>query len=164
MRYYLNLGGRSAVTISTLVFIVLGTLFLTGTASAQQWMPLDEFGVGWKPGPNPVDEVQYRISDGGYVELKGLLNLVDAKAADESGGRNIYRMLLRLPNLARHQYVFNHHGTVRTERQNVGYGQAHRMELTVYDGQLTFPYTEVQNPVSGLPVSVTLYGLRIPIE
>lgn len=132
--------------------------------SKGQWAPLTDIGPGWQPGPNPVDQIEYRISDRGYVELRGRLLLKNAKRADRRGGNNIYRVLLKLPELSGQEYVFNHHDNVRTERQGVGYGQAHRMELNVYDNQLVYPHTEVQNPSQGTPDSVTLYGLRVPIE
>ncbi|MBL4645603.1 MAG: hypothetical protein JKY99_04000 [Rhizobiales bacterium] len=134
------------------------------TATTGEWTALSDIGPGWEPGPNPIDEIQYRLSDKGYVEPRGRLYLKDADFADRSGGNNIYRVLMRLPTLQGKQYTFNHYDNVRTERQGVGYGQAHRMELNVYDNQLVFPHTEVQNPSQGTPDSVTLFGLRIPVE
>lgn len=136
----------------------------TPTAATAQWSPLAELGPGWKPGPNQVDKIEYRISDRGYVELRGRLYLKNVKRAERRGGNNIYRVLLRLPELTGQTYVFNHYDNVRTERHGVGYGLAHRMELNVYANQLVFPHTETGNPSIGLVDSVTLYGLRIPIE
>lgn len=136
----------------------------TPASSNEQWTPLTDIGPGWRPGPNQVDQIEYRISDRGYVELRGRLYLKNIKRAERQGGNKIYRVLLRLPQLSGQAYVFNHYDNVRTERQGVGYGLAHRMELNVYDNQLVFPHTETGNPSQGIVDSVTLYGLRIPIE
>ncbi|MFK8034794.1 MAG: hypothetical protein AB8B94_11675 [Hyphomicrobiales bacterium] len=136
----------------------------TSTTTIGQWIPLTELGPGWQPGPNPVDEIEYRISDRGYVELRGRLYLKNIKRAERRGGNNTFRVLLQLPQLNGQKYVFNHYDSARTERHGVGYGLAHRMELNVYDDQLVFSYTETQNPSIGIVDNVTLYGLRIPIE
>ncbi len=132
--------------------------------STGEWTALSNIGPGWEPGPNPIDEIQYRISAKGHVELRGRLYLSNAELANTSGGSNIYRVLLRLPDLQGKQYTFNHYTNVRTEREGAEYGQAHRMELEVYDQQLVYPYTEVQNPSTGTPTNVTLFGVTVPIE
>ncbi|MEP0522319.1 MAG: hypothetical protein ABJO09_09835 [Hyphomicrobiales bacterium] len=128
------------------------------------WASLTDIGPGWQPGPNPIDQIEYRISDRGYVELRGRLYLENVQRAERRGGNKIYRVLLQLPKLSGQKYSFYYHDNVRTEREGVGYGQAHRMEVQVFDNQLVFPHTETQNPSNGTPENVLLNGLRIPIE
>lgn len=136
----------------------------TPSSPTGQWASLTEIGPGWQPGPNPIDQVEYRISDRGYVELRGRLYLKNVQRADRRGGNKIYRVLLKLPELSGQEYSFYHHDNVRTEREGVAYGQAHRMEIHIFDNQLVFPHTETQNPSNGTPDNVLLNGLRIPIE